>query len=100
MDSAKLGLVLRDLGGRCRDYKAPVTTDAAPSLPLVCVPTTAGTGAEATRFAVATRVEFLGGRPAQEDLLGKGRADPDACAGPISPKGAAIGIEGTRESRR
>eukprot|EP00629_Pelagomonadales_sp_RCC1024_P008531 CAMPEP_0119285000 /NCGR_PEP_ID=MMETSP1329-20130426/31358_1 /TAXON_ID=114041 /ORGANISM="Genus nov. species nov., Strain RCC1024" /LENGTH=416 /DNA_ID=CAMNT_0007285701 /DNA_START=94 /DNA_END=1341 /DNA_ORIENTATION=+ len=54
MDSAKLGLVLRDLGGECRDYKAPVTTDAATSLPLICVPTTAGTGAEATRFAVAT----------------------------------------------
>lgn len=53
IDSAKAIAVLRPRGGRMADYKAPHLQDA-PGLPIVAVPTTAGTGSEATRFTVIT----------------------------------------------
>ena len=57
LDAAKLAVVLSENGGACRDYKAPVLTDTPPTLPMVAVPTTAGTGAEVTRYAVVTDSE-------------------------------------------
>jgi alcohol dehydrogenase class IV len=56
MDTAKAMAVLAAGGGHIRDYKVPALADAA-VLPVVCIPTTAGTGAEATRFAVITDTE-------------------------------------------
>ncbi len=56
MDTAKAVSILALRGGRMRDYKVPVQNDA-PGLPVVAVPTTAGTGAEVTRFAVVTDTE-------------------------------------------
>lgn len=53
IDTAKAMGVLAANGGRMRDYKVPnpIPRDG---LPVVAVPTTAGTGSEATRFTVIT----------------------------------------------
>lgn len=56
IDTAKAVALLGAHGGRMRDYKAPVVTDA-PALPVVAVPTTAGTGSESTRYSIITDVE-------------------------------------------
>ncbi|MGH8142116.1 MAG: iron-containing alcohol dehydrogenase [Steroidobacteraceae bacterium] len=53
IDSAKAIAVLSTFGGQISDYKAPHVHDA-PGLPIVAIPTTAGTGSEVTRFAVIT----------------------------------------------
>lgn len=67
IDSAKAIGVLATLGGKMRDYKAPrVTNDA--SLPVIAIPTTAGTGSECTRYSIITDTEL------NEKMLCIGRA--------------------------
>lgn len=56
MDTAKAMAVLSAGGGRMRDYKVPAIADRA-DLPVICIPTTAGTGSEVTKFAVITDTE-------------------------------------------
>lgn len=56
IDTAKAVALLGSHGGRMRDYKAPVVTDT-PALPVIAVPTTAGTGSESTRYSIITDVE-------------------------------------------
>ena len=56
MDTAKAMAILAAGGGKMRDYKVPAQADTG-AAPVICIPTTAGTGSEATRFTVITDTE-------------------------------------------
>src|SRR5215469_1496161 len=56
IDTAKAMSVLVANGGKMRDYKVPAEIPN-PGLPIVAIPTTAGTGSEVTRFTVIIDTE-------------------------------------------
>ena len=53
IDTAKALALLSAQGGEMRDYRAPRHNDG-PALPVIAVPTTAGSGSEATQFSIIT----------------------------------------------
>lgn len=53
LDSAKAIAMLTVHGGPMRNYRAPHVQDV-PGLPVIGIPTTAGTGSEVTRFTIIT----------------------------------------------
>ena len=55
-DTAKIMAIMHVHGGAVRDYKVPAVADRA-GLPVIAVPTTAGTGSEVTRFSIVTDSE-------------------------------------------
>jgi alcohol dehydrogenase class IV len=56
IDTAKAIAVLGIHGGKMRDYKAPHNQNES-GLPIIAIPTTAGTGSEATRYTIVTDQE-------------------------------------------
>lgn len=97
LDSAKAVAGVASNGGSVRDYLEQVGDRklAAPPLPLVAVPTTAGSGSEATKNAVIRVPDLKVKRSIRHDLLIPRVAivDPDLSAGAPRPVAASAGLD-------
>ena len=88
MDTAKALAVLARHGGVMRSITRPPTCTPVTALPIVAVPTTAGSGSEATQFTVITRQhhrreDAVPGAVVSADRDGRGFRTDDVDAGPV-----------------
>jgi alcohol dehydrogenase len=94
MDVAKVAAALVSHGGRVRDYEG-VGKVPGPTVPVVAVPTTAGTGSEVTLFAVITdrerKIKMVVGSP--HILPAAAVCDPLLTLSMPQPLTAATGID-------
>jgi alcohol dehydrogenase len=94
MDVAKVAAALVSHGGRVRDYEG-VGKVPGPTVPVVAVPTTAGTGSEVSLFAVITdrerKIKMVVGSP--HILPAAAVCDPLLTLSMSQPLTAATGID-------
>ena len=95
LDVAKAAAVLATNPGSARDYleglpSAPLAV-ALPPLPIVCVPTTAGTGSEVTKNSVLQVVDLQVKRSMRSELLFPRAAFIDPTLSGKAPRGVRAG---------
>ena len=94
MDTAKAVSVVISNGGRVQDYEGPHKVKA-PVIPVLAVPTTAGTGSEVTPFAVITNREtsFKFSIFSYEIIPREAVLDPELITSLPAPVAASTGMD-------
>lgn len=94
MDTAKAVSILYTNGGTITDYEGAFTVKKTP-LPIICIPTTAGTGSEVTFFSVITDIKRKFKMSILDYQIGPKLAllDPDLTASLPAPIAASTGMD-------
>lgn len=93
MDSAKVGCAVASNGGSCADYFGFDQFASPSKWPLICLPTTAGTGAEASRVSVVVAEDGKQAIYADDIQPGVAIIDPRLSAGMPAGLTATTGLD-------